>query len=274
MILSELVDLYLNDGYNQADANIKVAQDIILLKISKSSLNRNVTIKGGVVMHNISKDKRRATRDMDFDFIKYSLEDSSIRNFIDKLNNVNDGLKIIIKGNIEKLHHQDYEGKRVYITIIDNNGYRIDTKLDIGVCKNFDKEQEEYCFDLNTINESATLFINSKEQIFTEKLKSLLKFAFRSTRYKDIFDFYYLIKYGNLDNKKIEKFINEIIFKDETLDINDFKGVNKKVNEILKNKSFLLKLDNSKVNWLEIPIKDAIEVILKYLNSFTKEYIE
>ena len=84
MILSELVDLYLTDGYNQADANIKVAQDIILFKISKSSLNRNVTIKGGVVMHHISKDKRRATRDMDFDFIKYSLEDSSIKNFVDK----------------------------------------------------------------------------------------------------------------------------------------------------------------------------------------------
>ena len=37
-------------------------------------------------MHNISKDMRRATRDMDIDFIKYSLEDKSIRNFIKELN--------------------------------------------------------------------------------------------------------------------------------------------------------------------------------------------
>lgn len=109
----------------------------------------------------------------------------------------------MINNDIEELHHQDYSGKRVYITLIDSNNYRIDSKLDIGVHKNFDIEQEEYCFDLNVINESVTLFINSKEQIFAEKLKSLLKFAYTSTRYKDIFDFYYLIKYGNLN--KIRK---------------------------------------------------------------------
>ena len=58
----------------------KVAQDIVLLKIGNSKYNKNITVKGGVVMHNISKDMRRATRDMDIDFIKYSLEDKSIRN--------------------------------------------------------------------------------------------------------------------------------------------------------------------------------------------------
>ena len=33
-------------------------------------------------MHNISKDMLRATRDMDIYFIKYSLEDKSILDFI------------------------------------------------------------------------------------------------------------------------------------------------------------------------------------------------
>ena len=49
-------------------------------------------------MHNISKDMRRATRDMDIDFIQYSLEDKSIRNFIKELNNNDDGIKIKITG--------------------------------------------------------------------------------------------------------------------------------------------------------------------------------
>lgn len=35
-------------------------------------------------MHSISKDLRRATRDMDLDFIKYSLEDNSIIRFIEE----------------------------------------------------------------------------------------------------------------------------------------------------------------------------------------------
>ncbi len=203
MNLGKLVNLYISDGYEQADAIAKVAQDIVLLKISNSVLNRNVTIKGGVVIHSISNDKRRATRDMDFDFIKYSLDDDSIKSFIKKLNNANDEIKIDINGTIEKLHHQDYDGKRINITIIDNNNYRIDSKLDIGVHKDFDIEQEEYCFNLDIINKSATLLINSPEQIFVEKLKSLLKFVYTSTRYKDIFDFYYLITNCNLNKNKI-----------------------------------------------------------------------
>lgn len=52
-------------GYKTPDAITKVGQDIVLSKISKSPYIHNVTIKGGVVMHNISRDKRRATRDID-----------------------------------------------------------------------------------------------------------------------------------------------------------------------------------------------------------------
>lgn len=78
MDLKEMRQNYINEGYDFLDASAKVCQDILLAKISKSALNRNITIKGGVVMHNISKDSRRATRDLDIDFIKYSLDDKSI----------------------------------------------------------------------------------------------------------------------------------------------------------------------------------------------------
>lgn len=188
MNLNKLIEQYIEIGYKSDDAVSKVAQDIILFKISKSSFSESITIKGGVVMHSISKDNRRATRDIDLDFIKYSLEDDSINDFIKKLNLLNDGISIEIEGNIEKLHHQDYDGKRVNIKLKDFQNYIINTKLDIGVHKLFDIEQDKYCFDLGIIDESVSLLINSKEQIFVEKLKSLLKFGITSTRYKDIFD--------------------------------------------------------------------------------------
>lgn len=70
--------------------------------IAESSLSRNVTIKGGVVMRSITGDVRRATRDIDFDFIKYSIDEPSIRNFIDKLNCL-EGISIKISGPIEEL---------------------------------------------------------------------------------------------------------------------------------------------------------------------------
>lgn len=78
MNLYELIQKYINKGYEAIDASTKVSQDIVLLKIFKSSFKNHITIKGGVVMHNISNDIRRATRDMDMDFIKYSLDDKSI----------------------------------------------------------------------------------------------------------------------------------------------------------------------------------------------------
>ncbi len=52
-------------------------------------------------------------------------------------------------------------------------------------------EQEEYCFDIGFDDEGASLLINTREQMFAEKLRSLLKFGTFSTRYKDVYDMYY-----------------------------------------------------------------------------------
>ncbi len=153
----------MKEGYTRANAIAKMCQDIILNEIAKSPYFKNVTIKGGVVMHSISNDKRRATRDIDLDFIKYSLEDVAIARFIDKLNDNDDGITIKMDGKPEPLHHQDYDGKRVNVIVNDSYNNTMKSKLDIGVHKNFGIEQEEYCFELNAINTTATLFINSVE---------------------------------------------------------------------------------------------------------------
>lgn len=272
MDLREMRQSYINDGYEPLDASAKVCQDVILIKISRSSLNRNITIKGGVVMHNISKNSRRATRDLDLDFIRYSLDDKSIKNFIEKLNYPKTDISIKIVGKIEELSHQDYNGKRVFISLKDKSGYEIETKLDIGVHKNLDIEQEEYCFDLNNINENVTLLINSKEQIFTEKLKSLLKFGFVSTRYKDIFDFYYLINNESLDRDRLQKCFNTLIFEDAGMSENNITDIYKRLNRILHNKNYLKNLNTAKNNWLDLPIDDVINNILSFFESI--QFIE
>ena len=65
--------------------------------------------------------KRRATVDLDFDFIKKSISDDSIKLFVNQLNTVSD-VTITIIGKIEELKQQDYKGKRVHISISDGNG--------------------------------------------------------------------------------------------------------------------------------------------------------
>jgi predicted nucleotidyltransferase component of viral defense system len=274
MNIREAIIAYQRHGYEYADAESKVSQDIILSKIESSRYKNNITIKGGVVMHNISNDIRRATRDLDIDFIRYSLEEDSIKNFINALNNGEDNIKIEIIGKIMPLHHQDYDGKRVHIKINDNYGNTIFTKLDIGVHKLFELKQDEYCFDLSLINKKVNLIINSKEQIFVEKLKSLLKMGIRSTRYKDLFDFYYLINIAGLDKEKLIKSIEILIFNDNIMRENSMLDIFNRLNSILKSRRYLNNLNNPVVNWLDIPIDDAIDSVLNFMEDLSKETVD
>ncbi len=267
MNIEELVHYYLKAGYGIIDAESKVCQDIILLKIANSRFSKNITIKGGVVIHSISNDLRRATRDLDLDFIKYSLEDSSIKRFIEELNNIDDGIKIKLDGDIKQLHHQDYDGKRVNIELFDEHENKLKTKLDIGVHKQFDIEQDEYCFDFDIINKNANLLINSKEQIFVEKIKSLLKLGFRSTRYKDLFDFYYLINKTKLNENKLMNCFNILVFKDETMKEKSLKDIVNRLQMTFNSNAYRNNLSNPKNNWLNITIDDAIESVLKYIKE-------
>lgn len=265
--IEELRQEYIKEGYTKANAIAKVCQDLILYEISKSPYYKNITIKGGVVIHSLSKNKRRATQDIDLDFIKYSLEDKSIKNFISKLNDNNDGIQFTVEGKIEYLHHQDYNGKRINIIVKDIYNNIMRTKLDIGVHNNFDLAQEEYCFCFNEINTSAKLFINSTEQILLEKLKSLLKFGVLTTRYKDIFDIYFLINNTNINNDKINRYLKDIIYNDKLLNINNINDILNKLNFIFKNNKFINNIQNAKNNWLEIQIDDVLSNIFIFFNN-------
>ena len=81
-----MMQVYQEDGLAIDLASARVCQDIVLMAIASGPLNRNVTIKGGVVMRSITNNNRRATRDIDLDFVHYSLADESIKSFVDKMN--------------------------------------------------------------------------------------------------------------------------------------------------------------------------------------------
>ena len=268
MNIDETISKYKKDGFRHPFALAKVCQDIILYKIVKSGFGNNVTIKGGVVMMNISNDNRRATRDLDLDFIKYSLEDNSIRTFIDKLNHVPDNIKLEITGPIEKMKQEDYEGKRVHIYVIEDTNIKSKFKLDIGVHKNLDLKQEELCFDLNSSLESVSLFVNSKEQIISEKIKSLLKHGVFSTRYKDIFDIYYLINIKTINVEKLKTLIQDYILNDSKMYENTFRDIYNRLNFIFTDEAYKEKLKYEKEdNWLGLPENDVIKKVLGFFKK-------
>lgn len=264
--LQKLEEKYRDAGYSEQNANARVCQDIVLKAIAESNLGRNVTIKGGVVMRSITGNVRRATEDLDIDFIKYSLEDESIRCFISKLNCL-EGISIKIKDNkIEQLSQQEYRGKRVYIIIKDNDGNVIESKIDLGVHTNMKIEQDTYCFDICMDDEGASLLINSCEQIFAEKLRSLLRFGPLSTRYKDIFDLCYLKDY--VDMLRLVECIKAYIIDEPSMREKDMKDIHKRVAVTLSNRQFRRSVERSgERNWLQIEVGVAFEMIQDFLES-------
>ena len=57
MNIKDAIISYQNNGYSYADAESKVSQDIVLSLIGESKYSRHITVKGGVVMHNISNNE-------------------------------------------------------------------------------------------------------------------------------------------------------------------------------------------------------------------------
>ena len=250
MDIQKMVDAELQKGYSGDNALAKVCQDIVLKAIANSSLNRNVTIKGGVVMRSKTNNVRRATQDLDIDFIRYPLTDTAIDSFIEKLNCLN-GIKIGKIGNIEELKQQDYKGRRVHVQIEDENGFKIQSKIDLGVHNRLEIEQEEYCFDIAYDNEGASLLINSNEQMFAEKLRSLLRFGPLSTRVKDVFDLYYLKDY---------------IFHDEKMRENQGSDIVRRLTRTFKDKDYVSYLEKSDKRWIDEDISVVLNGLLEFAN--------
>ena len=265
MILYEKIEKIKADGYSEADAQSKLGQEIILKAISDSGLAGNVTIKGGVVIRSISGNTRRSTQDLDLDFIRYSISDDSIRDFVRKLNCI-DGLNISFDGNIVPLNHLDYKGKRIFIIVTDTEGTTLSLKMDLGVHKNLSVEQKEYAFDVGFQDDAISLLINSPAQMITEKLKSLLRFGTSSTRYKDVYDICYLSSLVDMEQMKI--CINKFIFSDNTLhNISTKNDIVRRIEKTFSNSRYLDELQKSGKNWLNTSTEESISKILDFIRS-------
>lgn len=254
----------IKQGYGRVDADARLCQDIVLKALAESSLCNNATIKGGVVMRSISGDVRRATQDMDIDFIRYSLSEESIDTFISKLN-VLEGYLIKRTGEIRELKQQDYHGRRVFISIEDKEGNVVRSKIDIGVHKNLQINQEEYCFDVCISDDGASLLINSFEQMFTEKLRSLLKFGKYSTRTKDVFDMYYLL--DKMDSHRLKECMSVYIYSDSGMRENNIDDVYDRIENTFADEEYIAVLRKTDKNWLDEDVEIITKDILSYMDK-------
>ena len=137
-------------------------------------------------------------------------------------------------------------------------------KLDIGVHNDLDIEQEEYCFEVAVDEKGVTMIINSKEQIFTEKLYSLLKRATLSTRYKDVFDMHYLSAY--VDKERLLFCFDKYIYSNPKRE-NSIEEIVKKLEQIFGNNRYFSRLQSSKKNWEGLELFVVINELMDFFNA-------
>ena len=213
-------------------------------------------------MRSLTKNNRRATRDIDLDFIHYSLDDVSIREFVKRLNCIS-GIHIEMDDEITELKHQDYHGKSIEVKITDEYGNAVKSKIDIGVHKHMEIDQDEYCFDVCLDDNGATLLKNTVEQSFVEKLRSLLKFGANSRRYRDLYDMFYLKDLAS--DEKMSDMIRILIFDDSEMYENTMDEIINRLKNTFKDEQYLSRVSGSRQRWIDNDIHEISKGIVSYL---------
>ena len=101
--------------------------------------------------------------------------------------------------------------------------------------------------------------------MLTEKLKSLLKFGPVSTRFKDIFDIYYLIKHVN--GGKLLTCFKEYIFDDKKMYENTIQDIISRLESVSENSFYMTKLNSSRQKWIDVNADTVFDEIKKYFKS-------
>lgn len=250
-------------GYRLPTAQMKVAHDIILLAMHRCGFKKSSTIKGGVVMSHMTGDIRRSTMDMDIAFVRRSISETSVRQFVNRINCI-PGVRISQFGTIEELNHEDYRGKRVYLDVSDGSLSKpLRTKVDIGVHAKKEIAQVEYAFELSNAESPVDLNANSGEQIFVEKLLSLLRYGPVSRRPKDVFDMYYLR--DKVDVEILRRYVEILIFQNRKCRAKDKEAVLNALKITFGSRQYLRRLQDAKVNWLQIDPQEATGSVTAFL---------
>jgi predicted nucleotidyltransferase component of viral defense system len=267
--LIEILKTYIDAGYEEEYAKSKICQDIIIHRISNSRFRSNITVKGGVVMFHLTNSIRRATVDLDIDFIKLSIQDDELIETIEEIasSHTDDFTVLVNKDSIEELKQSDYFGKRIFMTISDTLGNQYMMKLDIGVHSIPSMAQGKMDLNSKIFKDEVSFLANSKEQMFVEKTIPLLRFGQFSTRYKDIFDMYWLIKEGELDQGLLMTYFEEVVFGKHRVD--DIRGISSRVRLVFNDKFFVRNLGKAS-NWTDVDIHNITKVIMDYLDSLSE----
>jgi predicted nucleotidyltransferase component of viral defense system len=124
----------------------------------------------------------------------------------------------------------------------------METKLDLGVHDKLPLEQEELWFDTALQDEGIALMANSKEQVCAEKLRSLMRIGVASTRFKDVFDVYYLLCREGVDAEALDQAMHVLVYDAADMRERSPREARDRLSRILNDRRFRRNLSNARNN--------------------------
>ena len=169
-------------------------------------------------------------------------------------------------GTIGELIHEDYRGKRLYLDVTDGSiPTPIRMKLDIGVHTHNEIQQIDFLFSLADGTSSADLRANPNEQIFAEKLLSLLRHRRLSRRPKDIFDLCYLCDV--VDVQRLRICLDSLIYSNRRIQPTNRDEIVSVLKDVFASRQFMRRLASARANWLQIEPDRATAAIICFLET-------
>ena len=126
-------------------------------------------------------------------------------------------------------------------------------------------EQLEFGFRVVTRDGTVQLLVNNKEQIFVEKLKSLLRFGSASTRFKDVFDMYYLL--SRVRKTVLRAYMKLYIYDDAKMREKDVGGVVRRLQRIFANRRYMEQLADPVYAWIDESPNDVTARLVDFLSG-------
>lgn len=104
------------------------------------------------------------------------------------------------------------------------------------------------------------------EQIFAEKILSLARLGPISTRYKDIYDMYYLTSLPSFDKTKLKTILSSF-FINSSREPQNFASLLKRITLTLENDAFKREAKNISNKWLNVEYEEVEEALLLTLKG-------
>lgn len=167
----------------------------LLERISLSKYKDNFILKGGMLISAMLGIDNRTTMDMDATIKEIQLTKDTIIEIFDLILKIdlNDDISFIFK-KIEEIREEDYyNGFRLsYDAIFDN--MVVAFKIDITLGDKITPKEIKYKFNLMLEDREIEVWAYNLETIIAEKFETVIRRGVFSTRPRDLYDIYMLIK--------------------------------------------------------------------------------